>query len=239
MNDVIRGIVQPALARLEPWLARTYNSYRQPPPPNLWGDRHVEHAFVAAHTPPGPGQGLDFGSGDSNLALVAVERGLRMMATDRTPVRFPFEHPGFTFVQADAFDLNIAAASLDLIINCSTIEHLGLGRYGDPLDPDGDLEGMRRLRGLLKTSGVMVLSTPVGIDAVHAPLHRVYGRSRLPRLLDGWTATTREFWVKNAANRWTLAMEDEALSWRSRPHSYALGCFVLAPAPGSADPVAN
>jgi len=230
VSTSVRATVQPLVARMGPWLARTYLSLSQPPAPNLWGDRHVEYAFVAAHIPLGPGLGLDFGSGDSNLALVAVERGLRMIAADRVPTRIPFEHPNFSFVQTDAFDLNLARRSLDLIINCSTIEHLGLGRYRDQGDPDGDLVGMRRLHDLLKPSGVMLLTTPVGLDAVHSPLHRVYGRARLPRLLEHWTPTSVSYWAKNSANRWTPVREDEALSWQSSAHSYALGCFVLAPA---------
>src|SRR5438876_1976195 len=153
----MRNPLQPFFARLEPSLASVYRILSQPPEPNLLGDRDIEHSWVAAHIPEGPGEGLDFGSGDTYLSLIAVRRGFDMLVTDRNPARWSFEHPAFRFVQADALTLGLRPASFDLVINCSTVEHLGLGRYGDALEPDADLEGMRRLRELLKPSGAMLL----------------------------------------------------------------------------------
>ena len=227
----MRRALQPLFVRVEPSLASAYRFLSQPPAPNLWGDRDVEHSWVAAHIPLGPGSGLDFGSGNTNLSLVAVRRGLHMLATDRIAAPWSFEHPDFMFVQGDAFALGLAPRSLDLIINCSTVEHLGLGRYGDPLDTDADLDGMQRLRDLLSPSGVMLLTIPVGVDTVMPKLHRIYGRQRLPRLLAGFSIAHCEFWVKNQANRWSLADEQAALSLPPTLHSYALGCFVLRSAP--------
>jgi Caenorhabditis protein of unknown function, DUF268 len=90
-----------------------------------------------------------------------------MLVTDRTPIDLPFEHPEFKFVQGDALALNIPNDSLDLIINCSTIEHLGLGRYGDHADPNADLSGMRQLQSWLSPAEVVLLTVPVGEDRVY------------------------------------------------------------------------
>lgn len=214
--------------RLEPSLVSLYRQLSQAPAPNLWGDRDIEHSWIAANIPVGPGRGLDFGSGDTHLSLVAVRRGFRMTVCDRNPIRWPFEHPDFMFVQSDALELSLPQNSLDLIVNCSTIEHLGLGRYGDAHDSAADLDGMRRLRELLNTTGVMLLTVPVGQDRVYQYLHRIYGRVRLPLLLEGYAVQEREYWTKNAANRWALASEDAALDWVSTDYVYALGCFVLS-----------
>src|SRR5258708_5227882 len=230
MSDLtigIRRMLRSLLTRMEPSLISAYQWVIRPPAPNLWGDRDIEHSWIAGHIPTGPGTGLDFGSGSSHLSLVAVRRGFRMTATDRGPVRWPFEHPDFRFVQGDALRLGVAERSLDLIINCSTIEHLGLERYGDVAAPRADLDGMHHLRKLLKPDGVMLLTLPVGIDAVHPGLHRVYGKTRLPLLLQGFVIREHEFWTKNSSNRWILVDEDTALACRSSGYLYALGCFVL------------
>src|SRR5215470_11698347 len=121
----MRRVLQPLFARLEPTLSSAYRYLNEPPKPNLRGDRDVEHSWVAANVPEGPDSGLDFGSGPSHLGLVAVRRGFHMLVTDRMPIDWPFEHPEFKFVRGDALALNIPNNSLDLIINCSTIEHLG------------------------------------------------------------------------------------------------------------------
>ena len=53
----------------------------------------------------------------------------------------------------------------DLVTCLSTIEHVGLGRYGDPIDPWGDVKMARNLRRLLRPGGIMLLSFPVGREA--------------------------------------------------------------------------
>ena len=67
-----------------------------------------------------------------------------------------------------------------------SIEHFGLGRYGDPIAPHGDLEAMQRLKNILTEDGVLFLSVPIGPDLVVWNSHRIYGPIRFPMLIDGW-----------------------------------------------------
>lgn len=64
------------------------------------------------------------------------------------------------FVQ---FQLNVGLSSFD---------HDGLGRYGDPLNPNGDLLAMSTASSLLKLQGMMMLTVPIGIvwSRDHAPV---------------------------------------------------------------------
>jgi hypothetical protein len=139
-------------------------------------------------------------------------------------------------MRGDLLTLPLQPDQFELILNCSTIEHVGLiGRYGVKEDrSDGDLEAMRRLRTLMKAEGVMLMTIPVGQDAVFAPLCRVYGVQRLPRLLEGYTVVQEEFWIKDEQNRWVLTTKTDALafeasagSWNPLQNITALGCFVL------------
>jgi SAM-dependent methyltransferase len=152
------------------------------------------------------------------------------------PQTFPWLHPAVRSIQGDLLKLDLPTNHFDLIINCSTVEHVGLvGRYSVTENrPDGDLEAMALLRELMKPSAIMLLTVPVGQDAVFAPLCRVYGKERLPRLLSGFVLEREMFWVKDAENRWVQCDEETALSfeasagsWDPLRNVYALGCFVL------------
>lgn len=74
----------------------------------------------------------------------------------------------------------------DAAISISTFEHTGLGRYGDPLDPEGDLKAMMMLRTKVKHNGLLFLSIPMGKDAIVWNAHRIYGQVRFPHLVAGW-----------------------------------------------------
>jgi len=67
----------------------------------------------------------------------------------------------------------------DAIISYSSIEHSGLGRYGDPLNPNGDIETMEQIYSSLNTDGLCFIGFPVGRDYIVWNAHRIYGNIRL------------------------------------------------------------
>lgn len=89
----------------------------------------------------------------------------------------------------------------DCGISVSSIEHSGLGRYGDPLDPDADFKAMNVYRSRIKPGGFLYLQVPVGSDLVVWNAHRIYGRVRLPRLLDGWEIVGSEGYSEELLNK--------------------------------------
>ena len=201
--------------------------------PNLTGDRELEWSWVAARIGRGPGALLDFGCGpESVLGLTAARLGYQVTAIDLRPIRWSHHYPGLRFMQQDLLRPRFEPSNFDVIINCSTIEHVGLsGRYGSADRPDGDLEAMAVLRRLLKPAGFMVMTIPVGRDAVFAPFHRIYGTGRLPLLLKEWRIDCGEFWIKNGDNRWVQTNEARALNEAGSAAYYGLGLFVLRRGP--------
>jgi SAM-dependent methyltransferase len=204
--------------------------------PNLYGVRFIENSWIASHLPATPGEVLDFGSGDNYLALLAALRGFNVTAVDLVASWWPYIHPNIRFIRGDILKLPLSDDFFDVVINCSAIEHVGLeGRYGVTEScPNGDLEVMAYLWQILKPGGVMLLTIPVGQDAVLLPVHRVYGTQRLPQLLKDYTLEKQAFWVKDGQNRWILSQKETALSFKASGNSlnglqniYALGCFVL------------
>lgn len=96
----------------------------------------------------------------------------------------------------------------DAVVSISSIEHDGLGRYGDPINPHGDLEAMSRLKSFLKPGGLLFLAVPMGQDAVVWNAHRIYGRKRFPLLVDGWNVVDSfgydESVFDNRLGRWDV-----------------------------------
>lgn len=68
----------------------------------------------------------------------------------------------------------------------SSIEHSGLGRYGDFIDPEGDLFTMKIIKKMVKAGGLLYLQIPVGPDLLLWNNTRIYGKHRLILLLEGW-----------------------------------------------------
>lgn len=54
------------------------------------------------------------------------------------------------------------------------IEHVGLGRYGDPIDPDGTKKACRELQRVLAPGGNLYVSVPIGKPRVCFNAHRVH-----------------------------------------------------------------
>ena len=78
----------------------------------------------------------------------------------------------------------------DNAVSFSSIEHSGLGRYGDPLAPYGDFEAIQQIHCLSKPNAVLFL----GLEYSRAQesymvfnAHRIYGKSRLDKMFEGWS----------------------------------------------------
>ncbi|ULT92138.1 hypothetical protein L3Y34_009691 [Caenorhabditis briggsae] len=83
------------------------------------------------------------------------------------------------------------AGTFDFAASFSSIEHSGLGRYGDPMDPIGDLREMLKIKCMLKPGGLLFLGMPYGTDAIQFNAHRIYGSIRLAMMFYGfeWLGT--------------------------------------------------
>lgn len=222
-------MIKRTIRRMGPFLKRIYRKLTIPAAPNLLGDRDIEHSWISANMPVGPGKALDFGSGPTWLSLLAVRKEFEVKAIDLSSIKWYFSHSDLQFQKIDLFDLDLEENSLDLVINCSTIEHVGLkGRYHVTEDiPSGDIEAMNLLKRYLKPGKLMLLTLPVGKDRIYHPSHRVYGLERLPKLLNGWKIVKDEFWIKNDQNNWIQATKENALKTETKRHYYGLGLFVL------------
>lgn len=81
---------------------------------------------------------------------------------------------GFESGAADLRRLPFEDGSIDSLSCMHVVEHIGLGRYGDPLDPDGDLAAMSELQRVLAPGGNLLFVVPVGRPRVMFNAHRIY-----------------------------------------------------------------
>ena len=193
----------------------------------LGGDRALEDSWVIAHLPASSCRILDVGCSGSPLPAICARLGHEVVGVDLNPMSYNV--PGFAFRQGDFNRMEWGGERFDVIVFCSSVEHFGLeDRFGATATPDADLEAMARAAALVVPGGKVLLTVPVGVDAVVSPWHRIYGPERLPRLLQGHTVVEEEFWWKPDLKVWGPATRAQALSFPGHQAIYALGLFVLA-----------
>jgi len=79
--------------------------------------------------------------------------------------------------------INGSFEPVHFVFSFSSLEHDGLGRYGDPINPFGDFEALAEIHCLLKPNGVFFLAVPMGYDTLVWNANRVYGKERLAVML--------------------------------------------------------
>jgi hypothetical protein len=87
-------------------------------------------------------------------------------------------HENISFIKANLMNEESAQSNITDSVSClHAIEHFGLGRYGDPLDPDGHLKGFNNILRMLKPEGTLYISFPVGkVNEVQFNAQRVFHR---------------------------------------------------------------
>ena len=85
-------------------------------------------------------------------------------------------HSNIKFKQMDLMeDAGIEFEACDSLSCLHAIEHFGLGRYGDPINPVGHITGFKNLLKMLKPKGILYISFPISSeDQVLFNAHRVF-----------------------------------------------------------------
>jgi len=77
-------------------------------------------------------------------------------------------------ISADIVFMPFRTNSIESLSCLHVIEHIGLGRYGEQVDPEGSFKAARELERILKPGGKLYLSVPVGRERVCFNAHRVF-----------------------------------------------------------------
>ena len=83
--------------------------------------------------------------------------------------------PGLGFVHADATNLEgIEDNSIESLSALCSLEHFGLGRYGDSIDPEACFKAFAAIQRKIMPGGMAYISVPVGKEHVEFNAHRIF-----------------------------------------------------------------
>lgn len=188
----------------------------------FWQDLLVARKIFGAR----PERHVDIGSRvDGFVAHVASFREIEVL--DVRPISAQI--PGVIFKQADLMQPAPAMKAYCDSLSClHALEHFGLGRYGDPIDPGGFERGLANMAALLKNGGVFYLSVPVGAARVEFNGQRVLEPQAIIQLAQANSLELRELIVIRPGGGVEALVPDAARLSDLARQRYVLGLFTFA-----------
>ena len=125
-------------------------------------------------------QHVDVGS--SVLTMSVLSAWVDTVFVDYRPLKVSL--PGLSSVAGDILRLPFTDNSLYSLSCLHVIEHIGLGRYGDPIDPQGSIKAAYELQRIMRSGGKLFLSLPIGRERVCYNAHRVHAPDSVIRIFE-------------------------------------------------------
>ena len=116
---------------------------------DAWAFERIVQAKPQSH--------VDVGSHHKFVALLSKVVSVTMV--DIRPLSLPLE--SLQFRQGSILDLPFEDGSVSSLSSLCVVEHIGLGRYGDPLDPFGTEKALAELKRVLAPGGDFYISVPI------------------------------------------------------------------------------
>jgi SAM-dependent methyltransferase len=179
---------------------------------DLWAAQRVYRFDAAEH--------VDVGSRvDGFVAHVASFRPVKYV--DIRPMTTGV--PGLTGLRGSVCELPFADRSVRSLSCLHVIEHIGLGRYGDPVDPDGWLKGLAELQRVLAPGGQLLIGTPCGRSRVVFHAHRVFDPAQIAGALPELRLEEFSLIRDGVATAW----EENVPITAAKELDYGCGLFVF------------
>lgn len=191
----------------------------------FWQDIFVAKKIFQAR----PHRHVDIGSRiDGFVAHVAAFRELDVI--DIRPLRSDI--PGVRFLQHDMMADNVPMGYQADSVSClHALEHFGLGRYGDPILPNGHVLGFENLARLTAPGGRLYLSVPIGRPRILFNANRILDPQEVVRLAQLHGMTVEEFAIIRGGTAPEIESDFAAALHREAQREYSLGIFTLKKSP--------
>jgi SAM-dependent methyltransferase len=131
-------------------------------------------------------------------------------------------HNNFIFTKGSILEMPFDYNSIDVISCLHVIEHIGLGRYGDPIDPDGYVKSATELMRVLKPGGKILLGTPIGKEKLYFDAHRVFNPETIVKIFHPLRLEEFAFLDDKAEELFDHANINDAYNF-----NYGCGLFVF------------
>ncbi len=117
-----------------------------------------------------PAEHIDIGSSIRFLSMATAVTKVKFV--DIRPIKLDFEN--FECVKGNILSLPFKDNTVQSLSCLHVVEHIGLGRYGDPLDVEGTEKACKELIRILAPGGKLYFALPVGQTATYFNAHRVH-----------------------------------------------------------------
>ena len=128
----------------------------------VWAFRRIKESGVKSH--------VDVGSEIRWVGLLSTIAKVTFI--DIRP--FETDLKDLITKKGDILNMPFEDNSADSLSSLHVAEHIGLGRYGDELDPDGTKKACKELSRILAVNGNLYFSVPVGKQKTYFNAHRVH-----------------------------------------------------------------
>ncbi len=118
--------------------------------------------------------------------------------------------------------LTLESQSLQSVSCMHVVEHIGLGRYGDEIDYDGDLKAISELKRVTAPGGNLLFVVPIGQDAIQFNAHRIYSYAQVSSLFEGFHLHEFALIPDDSKVGHLMVGASESLANQQR---YGCGCF--------------
>ena len=118
-----------------------------------------------------PSKHVDIGSAAKTIGILS--QFVPIIMVDIRPIELKMK--GLDFKEGTILDLPFETSSQESVSSLCVIEHIGLGRYGDPIDPWGSEKAIAELQRITKSNGVILFSVPIDNKCkVYFNAHRAF-----------------------------------------------------------------
>jgi len=136
-----------------------------------WAAKHIFSLKPKHH--------YDVGSSAKTIGIISQFTPTTMI--DIRPIELSLEN--LYFKEGSILELPLEDNSIETLSSLCVVEHIGLGRYGDPIDPFGSEKAISELLRVLCIEGTLLISVPVdSINKIYFNAHRAFTRDYITSL---------------------------------------------------------
>lgn len=130
-----------------------------------------------------PTHHYDIGSSAKTIGILSQFVPITMI--DIRPLELELEN--LFFKKGSILKLPFEDNSIDSLSSLCVVEHIGLGRYGDEINPLGSEKAIKEIKRVLKIGGIILFSVPVNFEnKIYFNAHRAFTREYILELFKGF-----------------------------------------------------
>lgn len=160
---------------------------------------------------------IDIGSSINMLSVLSAYQ--ETIFVDYRPLKADLT--GLKCVAGSITKLPFPDASLRSMSSLHVLEHIGLGRYGEPLDPMGSLKACAEITRVMRSGGIFYLSLPVGRERTCFNAHRIYDPRTIVKMFNKFNLLGFSLVNDSAELLYSASLEEAA------DLEYGCGLFVF------------